>query len=367
MTVAPEVSSLGFSGGGHGPNARFSPHQKAAATLMTTAPIRTRRATLFDDAGIEVSIPNIIVAVSVSIAVIAAVVLGIVWIVPWSEDNNARSEASTIQQAEQLYFANMNSFTDRAGLTSAATSGIDPTLKLKALADSSSENYAIAASSSGYCLGIKSRTGKLFWATSETQTITQAAVAPAYASPVPTCPDPATFGATASAPTGTPSSTPSSTSSPTASPDTSTHVSTWTQLAAALQNSAVQKITLDANITQTTNDSFTLTSSKAINLNGHSFKIAPTTGVPTYQMPPPNSPGLVFTNSAATVDAGSATSIPPTFSATTSIALGADTTASNGFQTNGPSGTAVDIQVGTRALTVQNVVVVIPNTTITFH
>ncbi|AYG03421.1 hypothetical protein [Gryllotalpicola protaetiae] len=159
---------------------------------MTFAPaprLRHPLGVLRSAAGIEVSIPQIIVAVSVSIAVIGAVVLGVVWIVPWAEDNSAKSEASTIQSAEQLFHANSNAFGSRDALSS-NTSTPDGTA-FKALSDNPAEHFAIATSDDGYCLGIESRTGRFFWSSSESQTITQSAIAPAASGTAPACPSPA--------------------------------------------------------------------------------------------------------------------------------------------------------------------------------
>jgi type II secretory pathway pseudopilin PulG len=118
----------------------------------------TYRSTLRSRDGIEVSIPNIIVAVAVSIALIAGTILGVVWIVPWTQDQNAKSQLGTAQSAEQLYYAQNNTYGSLAQLTS-KTSSSNSTLV------GGKDKMAINASTDGYCVYIKSDHGTEFWAT----------------------------------------------------------------------------------------------------------------------------------------------------------------------------------------------------------
>lgn len=133
-----------------------------------------------DRDGIEVSIPNIIVAVSVSIAIIAAVIIGVVWVVPWAEDNNAQSALSTIQNAEQLYFAQNNIYGTPEQLVSSGSNQV----LLKG-----NTAFNITASKLGYCAVVAdTSTGNDFYADSASAVISSSAPTD---SPV-TCPDPKT-------------------------------------------------------------------------------------------------------------------------------------------------------------------------------
>lgn len=128
-----------------------------------TAVSATYRDALRSKDGIEVSIPNIIVAVAVSIALIAGTILGVVWIVPWSQDNNAKSELGTVQSAEQLYYAQQNTYGTLDQLTAAGTDSNGNSTNSTLIAGSSKLN--IAASANGYCAFIKSDHQTPFWVT----------------------------------------------------------------------------------------------------------------------------------------------------------------------------------------------------------
>ncbi|WIE80830.1 hypothetical protein [Curtobacterium sp. MCSS17_016] len=118
----------------------------------------TYRSTLRSRDGIEVSIPNIIVAVAVSIALIAGTILGVVWIVPWTQDQAAKSQLGTVQSAEQLYYAQNNDYGTLAELTSKTASSNSTLVGGK-------DKLAVNATADGYCVYIKSDHGTSFWAT----------------------------------------------------------------------------------------------------------------------------------------------------------------------------------------------------------
>ncbi len=118
----------------------------------------TYRSTLRDRAGIEVSIPNIIVAVAVSIALIAGTILGVVWIVPWTQDQNAKSQLGTVQSAEQLYYAQNNKYGSLSDLTSKSASSNSTLVGGK-------DNMKVTGVTDGYCAWIKSDHGTSFWVT----------------------------------------------------------------------------------------------------------------------------------------------------------------------------------------------------------
>jgi len=115
--------------------------------------------------GIEVSIPNIIVAVAVSIALIAGTILGVVWIVPWSQDNNAKSELGTVQSGEQLYYAQQNNYGTLAQLTSNGTDSNGNSTNSTLIAGKNKLNIAVSADGSGYCAYIKSDHNTPYWVT----------------------------------------------------------------------------------------------------------------------------------------------------------------------------------------------------------
>jgi type II secretory pathway pseudopilin PulG len=118
----------------------------------------TYRSTLRSRDGIEVSIPNIIVAVAVSIALIAGTILGVVWIVPWTQDQSAKSQLGTVQSAEQLYYAQNNAYGTLTQLTTKGA-GTNSTLV------GGKDKMAVNANGDGYCVYIKSDHGTEFWAT----------------------------------------------------------------------------------------------------------------------------------------------------------------------------------------------------------
>lgn len=137
---------------------------------------RTRVGVFLSNDGIEVSIPNIIVAVSVSIALIAAVIIGVIWIVPWTQDQNAKSQLSTVQSAEQLYYAQNSVYGTITQLQDNSTG------KASLLAGNSTFFMNVVTTSPGsYCVGIKSSTGAKFYADSNSTNITstQPAACPA--------------------------------------------------------------------------------------------------------------------------------------------------------------------------------------------
>jgi type II secretory pathway pseudopilin PulG len=132
--------------------------------FLSEFPTRSRRRVLTSNDGIEVSIPNIIVAITISIAVIASVVLGVIWVVPWAQDNAAKGQLQTIQSAEQLLFADANTYGDKTTLTT-------PVGNKQYLLDSDS-HYVVTGDKTSYCAGIYSDSGNVFWVSSKSAKVT---------------------------------------------------------------------------------------------------------------------------------------------------------------------------------------------------
>ncbi|QNE48674.1 hypothetical protein F1C58_16585 (plasmid) [Glaciihabitans sp. INWT7] len=111
--------------------------------------------------GLEVSIPNIIVAIVVSLVVIGAVVAGIVFVVPFAQDSTARSDLQTVQSAEQVYYAQAAPPTYGSGAELVAKGSI-----LK-----SDKKIKIVAQGDLYCAGVLSAAGHYYWVFSKTTTV----------------------------------------------------------------------------------------------------------------------------------------------------------------------------------------------------
>ena len=142
--------------------------------------------------GIEVSIPNIIVAIVVSLVVIASVVAGVVFIVPWAQDSAAQGDIQTVQSAQQVYYAQ----------TAPPSYGSAPQMVAsKAILAAPGKKVTITlddAPSDTYCVGALSATGRAYWLTSATTTVTSTYSATPVGGPSgAVCPTAATIGASA--------------------------------------------------------------------------------------------------------------------------------------------------------------------------
>lgn len=106
--------------------------------------------------GIEVSIPNIIVAITISLIVILAVVAGVVFLIPFAQDSTAKGEVQTIQSAQQIYYA--QAAPPRYGT-------IPELVQKKAVIASPSKKVAVTIAADGqtFCVGVRSDTGKHYW------------------------------------------------------------------------------------------------------------------------------------------------------------------------------------------------------------
>jgi type II secretory pathway pseudopilin PulG len=113
----------------------------------------TIASTLRKDDGIEVSIPNIIVAIVVSLVVIGSVIAGIVFVVPFAQNSTAQSDLQTVQSAQQVYYSQ----------TAPPAYGTGTQLVTKGSILKSDNKIIVLASGDSWCGGILSDAGQYFW------------------------------------------------------------------------------------------------------------------------------------------------------------------------------------------------------------
>ncbi|KQO98706.1 hypothetical protein [Leifsonia sp. Leaf264] len=142
--------------------------------------IAARKTVLSKKDGIEVSIPNIIVAVTISLAIIASVILGVIVLVPWAQQGAATSDLSTVQTAEQLYASKAGAGAYGDGATLVSAKSILDSKKPIVIRQGTDTTTVVGVSTPVWCAGIKSADGKYFWATSASSDVTdgKTAVAP---------------------------------------------------------------------------------------------------------------------------------------------------------------------------------------------
>jgi type II secretory pathway pseudopilin PulG len=153
------------------PRARFA---HARATIAST---------LRKDDGIEVSIPNIIVAIVVSLVVIGSVIAGIVFVVPFAQDSTAKSDLQTVQSAQQVYYSQ----------TAPPAYGTAAQLVAKGSILKSGAQVAIVAAGDKWCAGVRSDAGHNFWLYAGTTEVQSTIPTPTEAGI--TCPSVATIAA----------------------------------------------------------------------------------------------------------------------------------------------------------------------------
>lgn len=172
------------------------------STFMSriSAAASARGRVLKSDDGIEVSIPNIIVAVTISLAIIAAVILGVITLVPWAQEGAAKSDLATIQTAQQVYSSKED--VNKSGVTAydeAIAAGKTPAqatpligtyggagnfgtgaqlLSSKSILDAKkSIVVGVNTTKDAWCAGTKSANGKTFFAFSGTTEVVLSAKA----------------------------------------------------------------------------------------------------------------------------------------------------------------------------------------------
>ncbi|MFE6966779.1 hypothetical protein ACFVAJ_16845 [Agromyces sp. NPDC057679] len=109
--------------------------------------------------GIEVSIPNIIVAISISVAVLLAAAVGAITVIPMANDATAQGTVSAVKTAQEIYIAK-----NRAGYATGAQ------LIAEKFVQKNGSNVAITQSGTGaaaiFCVGVLSDSGKTWWGVS---------------------------------------------------------------------------------------------------------------------------------------------------------------------------------------------------------
>ncbi|WP_159599187.1 hypothetical protein [Agromyces humi] len=104
-----------------------------------------------DRSGLEVSIPNIIVAIAISVAVLLAAVFGAVTVIPYTQDATTQSTLDAFADAEQISISKDGVFQDHQGLINAG------------YLQHSGNRIAATFDNDEFCAAMASPSGAIFW------------------------------------------------------------------------------------------------------------------------------------------------------------------------------------------------------------
>ncbi len=139
--------------------------------FRTRTPLRSatteRFAILKRRDGIEVSIPNIIVAISISVAVLLAAAVGAMAVIPMANDATAKSTIGSVKTAQEIFLAS-GADPDNDGLSEYATG--PQLVAAKYVQKNASAKVTITATGSGataaFCVAVLSDTGTIWYGVS---------------------------------------------------------------------------------------------------------------------------------------------------------------------------------------------------------
>jgi hypothetical protein len=140
---------------------------------------QSAQSVLANKRGLSASLPEVLGAVGISIAVLAGAAFGIGYGVNYSQDAKAKSVLDSVKSAQVSYQGKNDTFGTLAQLTTGDTPPLTDT----------PDHFAIAASATNYCAVIKSgsMSGPTFWITAKSGKILETAPAAGAAGDV-TCP-----------------------------------------------------------------------------------------------------------------------------------------------------------------------------------